>query len=83
WCLSCKVNEATSLSSPQVADAFRKAGVTVMRGDWTRQDPAIAAFLKEHGRAGVPLYLWYAGGAPAQDLPQVLTPGMLTGLVKG
>ena len=83
WCLSCKVNEATSLSAPQVADAFRKAGVTVMRGDWTRQDPAIAAFLREHGRAGVPLYLWYAPGAPARDLPQVLTPGMLTGLVTG
>jgi thiol:disulfide interchange protein len=82
WCLSCKVNEATSLSAPQVAEAFRKGGVTVMRGDWTRQDPKIAAFLKEHGRAGVPLYLWYPQGGTPQELPQVLTPGLLTDLVK-
>ena len=81
WCLSCKVNEATSLSSAPVAKAFEGAGVTVMRGDWTRQDPAISAFLKEHGRAGVPLYLWYPANGAVQELPQVLTPATLTGLV--
>jgi thiol:disulfide interchange protein len=81
WCLPCKVNEATSLSSAQVAKAFDGAGVTVMRGDWTRQDPAISAFLKEHGRAGVPLYLWYPANGAVQELPQVLTPATLTGLV--
>ena len=50
WCLSCKVNEATSLSSPEVKDAFAKAGATVMRGDWTNGDPAITAFLKQNGK---------------------------------
>ena len=81
WCLSCKVNEATSLSSADVASAFGKGGVTVLRGDWTRQDPAISAFLKAHGRAGVPLYLWYPPHGDARELPQVLTPAMLTALV--
>jgi DsbC/DsbD-like thiol-disulfide interchange protein/cytochrome c biogenesis protein CcdA len=78
WCLTCKVNEATSLSADSVASAAKASGVTVMRGDWTRQDPAISAFLKAHGRAGVPLYLWYpAGGGDARELPQVLTPGLM------
>ena len=80
WCLTCKVNEATSLSSPAVVKAFAAGGVSVLRGDWTRQDPAISRFLKEHGRAGVPLYLWYPAGGGASELPQVLTPDLLVGL---
>jgi len=81
WCLSCKVNEATSLSSASVVTTFHKAGVKVMRGDWTRGDPAITAFLKEVGSAGVPLYLWYPTDGKARQLPQVLTPSMLTELI--
>ena len=81
WCLSCKVNEATSLTSASVVTTFHKAGVKVMRGDWTRGDPAITAFLKEVGSAGVPLYLWYPPNGNARQLPQVLTPSMLTELI--
>lgn len=83
WCLSCKVNEATSLSSTSVLSAWKKAGVTVMRGDWTNGDPEITAFLKAYGSAGVPIYIWYpADGAPS-ELPQVLTPSILEGLASG
>jgi len=77
WCLSCKVNETTSIDRDEVRDAFRKAGVKVLAGDWTNGDPEITRFLESRGRAGVPLYLWYAPGKPPQELPQVLTPGML------
>jgi DsbC/DsbD-like thiol-disulfide interchange protein/cytochrome c biogenesis protein CcdA len=77
WCLSCKVNEATSIDRDEVRDAFRKAGVKVLEGDWTNGDPAITRFLESRGRAGVPYYLWYAPGKPPEELPQVLTPGML------
>ena len=81
WCLSCKVNEATSLSSPEVKDAFAKAGATVMRGDWTNGDPAITAFLKENGKAGIPVYFWYSADGKVTELPQVLTPSLLINLV--
>ena len=77
WCVSCKVNETTSIDRDEVRAAFRKAGVKVLAGDWTNGDPEITRFLESRGRAGVPLYLWYAPGKPAQELPQVLTPGML------
>jgi DsbC/DsbD-like thiol-disulfide interchange protein/cytochrome c biogenesis protein CcdA len=77
WCLSCKVNEATSIDRDEVRDAFNKAGVKVLAGDWTNGDPAITRFLESHGRAGVPYYLWYAPGRDPQELPQVLTPSML------
>jgi thiol:disulfide interchange protein len=74
WCLTCKVNEEVAIERTDVRDAFAKAGVTVLRGDWTRRDPAITHYLTAQGAAGVPLYMWYPvnSGAP-QQLPQVLT----------
>ena len=78
WCISCLVNERVALSRPEVTEAFAKAGVVYLKGDWTREDPAITAVLKAHGRSGVPLYLYYApGAAEAQVLPQILTPGLI------
>jgi thiol:disulfide interchange protein len=77
WCLSCKVNETTSIDRSEVREAFKKADVDVLAGDWTSGDPAITRFLESRGRAGVPLYLWYAPGKPPEELPQVLTPAML------
>jgi thiol:disulfide interchange protein len=77
WCLTCKVNESAAIERDAVRDAFRKAGVRVFSGDWTNGDPAITRFLDQQGRAGVPLYLWYEPGKPPEELPQVLTAGML------
>ena len=77
WCLTCKVNEAAAIDRSEVRDAFRQAGVTVLAGDWTNGEPAITRFLESRGRAGVPLYLWYAPGKPPEELPQVLTPATL------
>jgi len=77
WCLTCKANEAGAIDRAEVRDAFRSAGVRVFAGDWTDGDPAITRFLENRGRAGVPLYLWYAPGKPPQELPQILTRAML------
>ncbi len=82
WCLTCKVNERIALDQPSVRAAFGKAGVKTLVGDWTKSDPAITRFLETQGRAGVPLYLYYAPGASTpRVLPQILTPGTLTSLV--
>jgi len=81
WCLSCKVNERVAIEREPTRDAFRKAGVIVLRGDWTRRDPAITRFLTAQGAAGVPLYLWYpVGGGGPEQLPQVLGPDSLAEL---
>ncbi|WP_230770291.1 protein-disulfide reductase DsbD family protein [Sphingomonas sp. Leaf4] len=82
WCLTCKVNEKAAIETRAVADAFGKAKVAVLVGDWTDGDPALGRFIEAHNRAGVPLYLWYPAGATQPSvLPQVLTPATLTGLV--
>jgi thiol:disulfide interchange protein len=80
WCITCKVNEAGVLDRAEVARAFADRGVTVLVGDWTRGDAAIARFLEKHGRSGVPLYLWYAPGREAEILPQILTTGRVIAL---
>jgi thiol:disulfide interchange protein DsbD len=80
WCVTCLVNERVALASDSVQQAFAGRGVTYLKGDWTRQDPDITRFLREHGRDGVPLYLLYpAGGAAPATLPQILTPGIVLG----
>jgi thiol:disulfide interchange protein len=82
WCLTCKVNEKVALENEDTRHNFARAGVVVLRGDWTRRDPAITRFLTAHGAAGVPLYLWYPPKGSEQQLPQVLTPRLLGDLVK-
>jgi thiol:disulfide interchange protein DsbD len=78
WCVTCQVNDRVALSGAKVADAFGKAGVAYLVGDWTDRNAMIEQALAEHGRAGVPLYLMYpADGGDAAVLPQILTEGVV------
>ncbi len=74
WCVTCLVNERVAISSDPVRRAFAAHKVAYLKGDWTRQDPAISTFLREYGRDGVPLYVYYPphDGRPVV-LPQILT----------
>ncbi len=84
WCVTCKVNEGATLASPRVRRAFEAAKVAMLQADWTNRDSTIANALAEHGRAGVPLYLYYAprNGAPIV-LPQILSEDLMLNLVEG
>ncbi len=73
WCVSCLVNERVALSPGAVKAAFAQRGVAYLKGDWTRPDPAISAYLRDHGREGVPLYVYYPPGGEGEVLPQILT----------
>lgn len=76
WCVTCLVNERVALDRAAVRDELARRDVALLRGDWTRQDPEITAFLRAQGRDGVPLYLLYPGGdRPPVRLPQILTEG--------
>ncbi|MDR3352578.1 MAG: thioredoxin family protein [Zoogloeaceae bacterium] len=79
WCVTCLVNERVALNRAEVRDALRAGGIVYLKGDWTNRDAEIARLLARHGRNGVPLYLYYPKGkfAPAQVLPQLLTPALV------
>jgi thiol:disulfide interchange protein/DsbC/DsbD-like thiol-disulfide interchange protein len=73
WCVACLVNERVALSSGAVKQAFAGHNVAYLKGDWTHADPAISQFLREHGRDGVPLYVFYPPKGQPVVLPQILT----------
>jgi len=81
WCITCLVNERVALSTPSVKAAFAAHKVVLMRGDWTNRNETLGAFLKAHQRDGVPLYVFYPAHGEGQTLPQILTPGLVLGLL--
>ncbi len=80
WCLSCQVNERVALTQPEVQQAFAAKNVLLLKADWTRENPEITQALAALGRSGVPVYALYIPGEESPRLlPQVLTPGIVTG----
>ncbi|WP_186201958.1 protein-disulfide reductase DsbD family protein [Jannaschia seosinensis] len=72
WCLTCKANKTLVLERAGVADAL--AAVVALRADWTRADEAIADYLRENGRFGIPFNQVFGPGAPEGIvLPELLT----------
>ena len=83
WCVTCLVNERIAIGTDAVKEAFAARRVVYLKGDWTRQDPAIGAVLRVHGRDGVPLYLYYAPGRGEPEvLPQLLTESTILAAVR-
>lgn len=89
WCITCLVNERTSLSNDKVKEAFENHNILYMKGDWTNKDQEITQYLESFQRNGVPLYVFYNkadknGQRPeAQVLPQILTPSLVIETLKG
>ncbi|MEM9234611.1 MAG: thioredoxin family protein, partial [Pseudomonadota bacterium] len=74
WCITCQVNKRTVLDTSRVRTAFMETGTVYMVADWTNRDDNITAALEALGRAGVPVYLYYAPNATEPViLPQLLT----------
>ena len=75
WCITCLANEAAVLFTTEVEQAFVSADIPYMIADWTDYDSNIGAFVKSHGRSGIPLYVMYPRGKGSEPiiLPQLLT----------
>lgn len=83
WCITCKVNERLAILTDGTQAAFQETDTVVMKGDWTNRNSEIASVLASHGRAGVPLYLYYpAGHSTPIVLPEILGPNTVSNLLK-
>ena len=84
WCLTCKANEKGILSKNPVRSTMGDLGVCPLKADWSHEDPVISAWLKRHGRAGVPFYLLLPADpdAPPIALPDIITPGLVVDAMK-
>jgi thiol:disulfide interchange protein len=77
WCVTCQVNERSTLRDAEVLADFDARQVVMLRADWTRRDPRIGRALAELGRNGVPVYVLLGPGQPPRVLPEVLSPATL------
>ncbi len=77
WCITCQVNERTTLSTEKVKKALADNRVEFLVADWTNRDPVISQTLELFGRNGVPLYVLYAPGREPVILPTILTPDIV------
>ena len=78
WCITCQVNDRTSLSTQAVKAAMARTSTIYMVADSTKYNPDVEQALSDFGRGGLPLYVVYpANGGKPVVLPQVLTPGIV------
>lgn len=78
WCITCQVNERTSLSTPAVKQALARTDTWYMVADSTKFNPDVEDALSQFGQGGLPLYVVYpADGGQPEVLPQVLTPTII------
>lgn len=84
WCITCKVNHATSINIESTKKLFADKKIRYLIGDWTNQNDEITKYLDSFGRSGVPIYVLYRGRnkdtkerPEAEILPQVLTPAIV------
>ena len=73
WCVTCQYNKRNALADANVLADFAKHGVTLLRADWTRRDPAITAALADLGRNGVPVYVLVAPGRTPVVMSEILS----------
>ncbi|WKX26424.1 protein-disulfide reductase DsbD family protein [Tatumella ptyseos] len=79
WCITCQVNQRTTLSTAAVKQAISATGTHFMVADSTKFNPDVEDALAEFGQGGLPMYLVYpADGGKPVVLPQVLTPQIVT-----
>lgn len=78
WCITCQVNERTTLATQAVKDALAKTDTLYMVADSTKFNADIDDALNELGQGSLPLYVLYpADGGEPKILPQVLTPSIM------
>jgi thiol:disulfide interchange protein DsbD len=78
WCITCQVNKSTTLETAATLALLQSKQVALLKADWTRPNPAIAAELQRLGRSGLPVYALYLPGAEQpQLLPEILSPATI------
>ncbi|HDG1711021.1 TPA: thioredoxin family protein [Kluyvera ascorbata] len=78
WCITCQVNERTSLSTAAVKQALASTNTIYMVADSTKFNADIDDAMTAFGQGGLPLYVVYpADGSAPKVLPQVLTPAIV------
>ena len=57
WCITCQVNERTTLQNETIKSLLHSKNVRLLKADWTQPNELIASTLAGLGRNGIPVYL--------------------------
>lgn len=83
WCTTCKVNKTTTLNTEGIREHFSEKRVKWLYADLTKPNKTLTEELNSFGRAGLPLYIYFAPGAEEGIiLPELLTTGIVKGIVR-
>ena len=78
WCITCQVNERTTLQNESVKSLLLKKNVRLLRADWTQPNEQIASTLASLGRSGIPVYLLLSPEKQQTMLSELLNINELT-----
>lgn len=73
WCMTCLSNEKTVTTTEEMKQAFKAKKVQLIRGDFTKKNPEMQAFMKKYGRAGVPFYVLFVPYKETILFPEIIT----------
>lgn len=82
WCLTCKVNKKLVLDTDSFRSFVAKENLTLVRGDWTQRDDAIAHFLEKHGAVGVPAYFVQKPDGEIVALGETISIGKIQAIIE-
>ncbi len=83
WCLSCQVNEWTTLKDQGVLRFLHQNNIVLMKVNWNPENTDIEKIFKRHKRAGIPFTLFFPSGEkPEIILPEILAPKILMNILK-
>jgi thiol:disulfide interchange protein DsbD len=77
WCITCQVNEQTTLGRSDIADLLSSNGIAQITADWTQPNPEITQFLARFNRTGIPFYVLYNAQGSPHVFPQILSPSLI------
>ncbi len=83
WCLSCQVNEWTTLKDKEVLEFLNQKKIILMKVNWDPDNSDISQIFEKHKRAGIPFTLFFPlGDKPEMILPEILTPQLLMSILE-
>jgi thiol:disulfide interchange protein DsbD len=83
WCKNCTTNEKTVLFTDDIMKEFAAKGVVLLRGDFTKKDENLLAWIKQHDRAGVPFNALYIPGKQPYIFGELITKNEIRNALSG
>lgn len=82
WCFTCKINERVVINTDKFKNLSQKYNLKLLLADWTKRDPIIGNWLKDHGHVGVPAYFIQTKSGQLISLGETITISEIENAIK-